>query len=82
MQRNLDHLIRHRHFKVHARLQRFTQNTDIAICDVTTIFTQMDGDAIRARTFSNFRCMHWIGILCAACVTQSRHVIDIHTKIN
>ena len=33
------HLFGHRHFKVHAGVERLTQNTHIAVGDMTTVFT-------------------------------------------
>ena len=49
LQRDSQHLLGHRHFQVHAGLQRLAHRVHIAILDVPPVFAQVQGDAVGAR---------------------------------
>jgi hypothetical protein len=46
--RNPHHLGARRHLQVESGLQSLTTHADVAILNMATIFTQMNGDAVRA----------------------------------
>jgi hypothetical protein len=78
--RDADHLLGHRHFQIHAGLQRLAHDRDVPILDVPPILAQVQGDAVRARLLRQQRRIQGIGIAPAARLAQGRHVIDIHAE--
>ncbi|MOA13536.1 hypothetical protein D3C78_1335940 [compost metagenome] len=74
---NRQHLFRHRHFQIHAGIQRLAQNFHIAVSDMTAIFTQMNGDTVCARLLGNKRRLNRIRICRTARITQRGDVINV-----
>ena len=66
---NRQHLFCHRHLQVHAGIQRLTQDAHVAVSDVATIFTQVDGNAVGASLLSDKCRLNRIGIRGTACIT-------------
>ncbi|MNV36830.1 hypothetical protein D3C71_1283230 [compost metagenome] len=71
------HLFRHRHLEIHTCIQRLTQDTNVAIGDMTAVFTQMNGNAVGASLFGNKCRLNRIRISRASRITQRGNVINV-----
>ena len=78
--RDADHLVGHRHFEIHAGLQRLAHHRDVAILDVPAILAQMQRDAVGAGLLGEKRRVQRIRIAGAARLAQRRHVINVHAQ--
>ena len=74
---NRQHLFRYCHLQIHAGIQRLAQDTHVAIGDVATVFTQMDGNAVRPSLLGDKRRLNRIRIRRAARVAQGGNVVDV-----
>ena len=80
MLRDADHFIGHRHFKIHAGLQRFTHHGHVAILDVAAVLAQMQRNAVGAGFFCEQGRVQGIRIAGAARLAQRRHMIDVYAQ--
>lgn len=74
---NRQHLFGDCHLQIHTGIQRLAQNANVAVSDVATVFTQVNGNAVGASLFSDKRRLNRIGIRRAARITQRGDVIDV-----
>lgn len=77
---NRQHLFGHRHFQIHAGIQRLTQDAHVAVSNVATIFTQMHGNAIRASLLGNKRGLHRVGVSSTTCITQRCDMVNVDAQ--
>ncbi|KUQ89443.1 hypothetical protein AWI30_19675 [Enterobacter hormaechei subsp. oharae] len=73
---NIDHIATLRNARgtaypdpVQAGVQRLTQDAYVAVGDVATIFTQVNGNAVGASLLGDKRRLNRIGIRGTACIT-------------
>jgi hypothetical protein len=69
-------------FKVHLRTKGLRKDQNVAILDMTAIFSKMDRDAIGSAEFSQNSRSHRIGFDGSACLTHRGYVIDIYAQFN
>jgi hypothetical protein len=69
-------------FKVHLRTEGLRKDQNVAILDMTAIFSKMDRDAIGSAEFSQNSRSHRIGFDGSACLTHRGYVIDIYAQFN
>ena len=81
-QRDLHHLVGHRHFQIHARLQRLAQDFHVRVLDVAAILAQVQGDRVRPGGFRHQRRLHRAGIKRAARLAQGGDVVDVDAELN
>ena len=79
-QRDVEHLLGRRHFKVQRGADFPLQARHIRILDVAAVFPQMGGDAVRARRDRLVRGADRVGARSAARVAHGRDVIDVDAK--
>jgi hypothetical protein len=79
-QREFNHFVRYRAFKVHAGFQYFPQDFHIALLDVAAVFPQMQRNRVGACCFRGYGSFHGIGINGAARLAQRGYVINIDAK--
>jgi hypothetical protein len=72
-----DHLLRHGHLEVHARLCCTQQELDIARLNVAAVLAQVHGDTVRARLLGDQSRRDGIGITRVTGLAQCRDVIDV-----
>lgn len=63
------HLFGHRHFEVHAGIQRLAQDAHVAVGDMAAVFTQMHGDTVGAGLLGDKRGLYRVRVCGAASVT-------------
>ena len=79
-QRDLQHLIRCRHFEIERPRQLVLEPGDVRIRDVTAVFAQMRGDAVGTALDCEMGCPQRIGMHAAAGIPQRRDVIDVDAE--
>ncbi len=80
MQRDPDHFVGHRHFKIHARLQRLAHGKHIPVLDVAPVLAQVQCNAVGAGLLGDQRRIQRVGIAGATRLAQRGHVIDVHAQ--
>jgi hypothetical protein len=68
------------HLQVERQRDLGLQPGDVLIANVTAIFAQMRGDAIRAGLGRQARRAHRVGMCAAACVADGGDVVNVHAK--
>ena len=78
----VDHLLRHRRFQVHAGLQQRADGLHIVVADVATIFTQVQGDDVGTGFLRFQGCPDGIGIAGTARIAQGGDVVDVDAQFD
>jgi hypothetical protein len=75
---NLGHLGISRHLKVKLGTGYFSKKGKISVLDVTPILTKMNDQAVCPCQLHEHGGCQWIGIGSAACLSQGRHMVNVH----
>jgi hypothetical protein len=78
--RDFDHFIRRRHFKIQRLGNMCLQPRDILVANVPSILPQMRGDPVSASFDRQKRGAQRIGYIAAAGIPQCRNMIDIDAE--
>ncbi len=79
-QRYLQHLLGCRHFQIKWQAGRGLNAGKVAVADMSSVFAQMRRNTVATNTRDNLRSTHWIRMVAAARITDSRDMIDIDAK--
>jgi hypothetical protein len=79
-QGDFQHFFSRCHFKVEWQVGRSLDSRKVFIANMAPIFAQMCGDTVTANHGDNLCGTDRVGMIASARITDSRHVIDIHTK--
>jgi hypothetical protein len=79
---NIEHLFGDGRFKIHARGQAWAYGLKVGIFDVSSVFSQMQGNRISTCLLGQQCCLQRIRIFCTPCITQGGDVIDIDAEVN
>lgn len=78
--RDLNHLVRASHFEIQASPDNGCNAFDVGVLNVSSVLSQVCGDAIRARRLTHNGGRDWIGLDRAPGLTNRRHVIDVNVQ--
>ena len=79
-QRDLDHLVGRRHFKVERKVGRCLNPLKVFVADMAPVFAQVRSDAVAANRRNDLRRAHRIGMCPATRIADCRNVIDVYTQ--
>ena len=80
LQRDGEHLLRRRHFKIERFSDLGLQPGDVRVANVAAILAQMRGDAVGSGFDRDPGRPNGIRVLAATCVPERRNVIDIDAE--
>ena len=75
-----DHFVRHGHFEIDRQISRVFDLGEIFVADMTAVFAQMDGDAIRATFRRKLSGAHNIRMAAAAGIPDGCNMVNIDAE--
>ena len=78
--RDAEHLIGARHLEIQDCSNRAGEPLNVRVLDVSAIFPEMSGDAVRARVFTDPGGGDRIGFFAAPRLSDGRHMIDVDVQ--
>ena len=79
-ERDLDHLLRRRHFQVERKFDVGLESANVVVGYVAAVFPQMRRDAVGSRGGGYARGADRVGMAAAARVANGRHMIDVDAQ--
>jgi hypothetical protein len=80
LESHLDNLVLRGHFQVEPHPNRLAKESKVAVLDVPSVFSKMNGDPVGATELCKGRCPDGVWLVASPCLSERCNVVDVDSQ--